>query len=234
MFFIILYYGVFVSFVSSKIQYTYDAPNFIDNNTEIIDVEIASESYKEAQVDSKPGPWQKFIEHKIVPMIVPVPPTKSCEVIYGKNVKAEFGNIIAYADLQKEPNIQFEADKDKFYCIYMSGVRFFPDYHLKIKNLKTTYRKPLKYEWHQWIVGNIPGNKTRAGDVLWPYGEVIVPIPIYTQEYNILIYEQKRRMKFSKKGRRVEFVKEYLPVHRFAKHHYLGDPIFGNYFLQGA
>ena len=43
------------------------------------------------------------------------------KIIYGKTVKAEFGNTIAYADIQKPPTIQFDADQEKFYCLYMSG-----------------------------------------------------------------------------------------------------------------
>ncbi|PSN44467.1 OV-16 antigen [Blattella germanica] len=95
-------------------------------------------------------------EHEIIPDIIDVGPTQLLEVSYG-NISLKISNELTPTQVKNQPTIHFNAEPDSYYLLVMTD----PD--------APSRSNPKVREWQHWLVGNIPGDNLKGGQVLSEY-----------------------------------------------------------------
>ncbi|ESO83087.1 hypothetical protein LOTGIDRAFT_134046, partial [Lottia gigantea] len=94
------------------------------------------------------------------------------------------GNAVAPFEARSAPNVSYECDPDSLYTLILTS----PDGNLQNNNT----------EFLHWMVGNIPGNDVKQGEVICNY---MPPFPVRDVGFNryvFVLYEQHQKMDYSK------------------------------------
>lgn len=190
--------------------------------------------------------YEVFRNLKLIPDLLPNPPTKLCNVTYvsktgtlvlrpGQRIPPEYRKI--------HPNVTWPVRWNKTYCLYMTGIS---RWQVKLDRRKVALQPnttnypfgttfyPFGYEWHNWLVVNIPMNDVGAGQTLYGHLPILnPPEPDVVDRYAFFVFEQVFGLinftapidgvayKFQELSRTIDFVDKYM----------LGNPIFGNCFI---
>ncbi|KAF1741181.1 hypothetical protein MXB_5404 [Myxobolus squamalis] len=113
--------------------------------------------------------------------VIKTPPTKRVEVTYGAH-KVECGTVLTPTQVQHKPTIEWEAQPDQLYTLFMID----PD---------APSRKEPKYrEWMHWWVSNIPGCDVSKGEVVFDYVGAGPPKETGLHRYIFVVYKQGDKM----------------------------------------
>lgn len=64
----------------------------------------------------------KFLKGEIAPDVLgEVPDLKTLKVSYPNGVKVELGNVLTPTQVKDQPDVEWEAEKDAFYTLLMTG-----------------------------------------------------------------------------------------------------------------
>lgn len=102
---------------------------------------------------------RKLREEEIVPDVLQKldDDVKLLKVSWDEDVEADLGNILTPTQVQKQPKVEYKAEKDTYYTLAMQD----PD--------APSRREPSRREFRHWLVVNIPGNDIFKGDTIWEY-----------------------------------------------------------------
>ncbi|CAH1250899.1 PEBP1 [Branchiostoma lanceolatum] len=161
----------------------------------------------------------KFKEGGVIPDVLDNPPEGKAEVKFD-DVRVSLGKTLTPTDTKNEPKVTWPAEDGQLYTLAMLD----PD--------SPSRADPRYGQWKHWLVGNIPGNDVRRGDVI---SEYISPIPLVgtgLHRYVILVYKQTKRLDFDE-PRQTSITargRGLWKVRAFAEKYELGDPVAGNFF----
>ena len=91
---------------------------------------------------------------RIEPEVLTLP--RSLKVTY-EEARVNLGNVLTPTQVKDIPTISYPNDPDAFYALCMTD----PDVPSR--------QEPKYREWHHWLVGNIPGDKIKDGEILSEY-----------------------------------------------------------------
>lgn len=178
---------------------------------------------------------ERLEELKIIPDIIPVPPSQLCRFAYyiGKSWKEiKSGESLLYTDLKYRPKLKWPASEDTYYTLYMTGISFvdrkrFQQEFEELANIEIT--EPILTRHKEcWTVINIPGNNIKLGEELFAYKPVLIDMFNVTEYLIFLVYNQTRkyhRMEPKERYPRSPSVKELTQKYR------LGNAWAGNFFI---
>ncbi|KAJ2942934.1 hypothetical protein O0L34_g15124 [Tuta absoluta] len=162
-----------------------------------------------------------FIDAKISPKYISVPPEKYLNVVYGTDGVVDLGNELTPLQCVLAPTVTWQADPDKYYTLIMI-------------DLDAVYPEllPLPNTILHWGRYNIKGGEMSTGTDFALYLPVTPPPLSDAHRYVELVYEQPCLLNLDL----VEFLKttaERLTFksEEFVAKHKLGNAVFGNYFL---
>lgn len=82
---------------------------------------------------------------------------KLLKVYWDDETKADLGNILTPTQVQDQPVIEYEAEKDSYYTLTMQD----PD--------APSRREPSRREFRHWLIVNIPGSEITKGETVFEY-----------------------------------------------------------------
>jgi len=164
---------------------------------------------------------ENFKKEGIVPDVVDNAPSEVATVKWPSGVDAQFGNILTPTQVQKQPNITWNADPNKFYLVCMTD----PD--------APSRKEPTYREWHHYLIGNVPGNDIEKGEVLSQYVGSGPPSGTGHHRYVFLIYEQPGKVTFDwkKLTNRSGDGRGKFKIRDFVKKHNISKLVAGNFYL---
>lgn len=133
----------------------------------------------------------------------------------------ELGNILTPTQVQKQPQIEWQADANSFYTLIMTD----PD--------APSRTEPKFREFRHWTVVNIPGNHIEEGDVLSAYVGSGPPKGTGLHRYVFLVYKQPGKLSFEGEQRVGNNSRENRPkfsAAQFSKKYNMGVPVAGNFY----
>lgn len=105
--------------------------------------------------------------------------------------------------VKDEPRVQFEAEKDAYYLLVMTGRYFtswfFNSLHIFFLDPDVPSRKEAKYEVKHWLIGNIPDGDVKKGDILADYRGSGPPKGSGLHRYVFLVYKQNGKIAYEEK-----------------------------------
>ncbi|XP_044266932.1 protein D2-like [Tribolium madens] len=119
----------------------------------------------------------------LVPSILPSIPSSQITIIYPKKT-VDLGQEFAPQDVRDEPQVQWEADPEKYYTLVMTD----PD--------APSRRCPFVAEVLHWLVGNIKGCDMSTGEVIAEYRGAGPPRGTGWHRYLFMIYEHAQPVTF--------------------------------------
>lgn len=161
----------------------------------------------------------------IVPDVIKVAPTVTCEVRYASGVAAFSGNTLTPTEVKDEPHVHWPTEGDAPGTLYTLCLTD-PD--------APSRQEPTYREWHHWLVSNISGNDVAKGETLSQYVGSGPPPKTGLHRYVFLVYRQPA-------GGPIKFDEPRLTnrsgdhrggfsIAKFAQKYKLGDPIAGNFY----
>lgn len=133
----------------------------------------------------------------IVPSILPEIPSAKITIIYPKKT-VDLGQEFSPQDVTTEPQVQWEADPDKYYTLLMTDLD------------APTRRCPFVAEVLHWMVGNIKGCDLSTGEVLAEYRGAGPPRGTGLHRYIFVVFEHETSVVFDE----VRIPKEGARRHR--------------------
>lgn len=101
---------------------------------------------------------RRLREDEIVPDVLQkLPDVDLLKVSYGKDLKADLGNILTPTQVKEQPKIEYDANPNDFYTLLMTD----PDAPSRME--------PTLREFRHWLVVNIPGNDIENGETVIEY-----------------------------------------------------------------
>ncbi|XP_058812164.1 protein D2-like [Topomyia yanbarensis] len=161
-----------------------------------------------------------FKSHKIVPDVIPVPPSSLLQVNYPGDQTVNLGNILMPKQVKDIPEVQWTAEPNTYYVLCMTD----PD-----APSRTT---PKFREWHHWLVVNIPGTDLERGEILSEYIGAAPPKKTGLHRYVFLVYQQDGRLSFNEPrlSNRSSQGRGKFSIQKFSEKYQLGVPVAGNFF----
>ncbi|XP_058467300.1 protein D2-like [Malaya genurostris] len=161
-----------------------------------------------------------FKSHKIVPDVIPVPPSALLHISYPDEQKVNLGNILMPKQVKDIPEVQWTVEPNTYYTLCMTD----PD--------APSRNAPKFREWHHWLVGNIPGTDLERGDVLSEYIGAAPPKKTGLHRYVFLVYQQSGKLNFSEPrlSNRSSQGRGKFSIQKFSEKYQLGVPVAGNFF----
>jgi hypothetical protein len=92
--------------------------------------------------------------------------------------------------------------------------------------------EPKFREWHHWLIGNIPGNNIKKGEILSQYIGAGPPKDTGLHRYIFILYKQKGKIDFDEKRltNRSGENRGKFSIRNFANKYNLGNPLAINMF----
>jgi len=148
-------------------------------------------------------------------------PTGELSVSFAHGKKADHGNVLHPVDVfDGIASISWPTEAGALYTL----VKTDPD--------APSRADPKWREWCHYIVGNIPGNDLKKGEVIWDYVGVGAPEKTGLHRYTYIVYKQAGKVDYSatpKKTNAQAKGRGGFKVRDFAKQHKL-TPIAVNHF----
>ncbi|KAM7353660.1 putative odorant-binding protein A5 [Cochliomyia hominivorax] len=161
-----------------------------------------------------------FKDTKIVPDVLQTAPKEKLKVEFENGLIVGDGKEFTPTETKDAPAIDWSADPNKFYTIYMAS----PD--------APDAANPKWGEFLHWLVVNVPGKDVDKGEVYCTYIGPLSPKGGGIMRYVFLIYEQPGKLEFDE-----PYVDNYkleghpnFNVEKFSDKYNLGKPIAGNIY----
>nr|WEY07714.1 phosphatidylethanolamine-binding protein [Ephestia kuehniella] len=163
---------------------------------------------------------QSFVQHAVVPDVVPVAPAALAQVKYPSGSVVQEGNELTPTQVKDVPSVSWPAETGAFYTLAMTD----PD---APSRAEPTYR-----EWHHWLVGNIPGDNVSAGETLSAYVGSGPPPKTGLHRYVFLVYKQPGKLNFDEPRltNTSDANRGKFSIAKFAAKYKLGNPVAGNFY----
>ncbi|XP_052865955.1 protein D3-like [Anopheles cruzii] len=165
---------------------------------------------------------QVFAHHEVIPDVVDVAPKESAKISYPSGVTVQGGNELRPAQVKDQPKVEWAADPNKFYTLFMVD----PD--------APSRKEPKLREIGHWLVGNIPGNRVEDGDHMYAFVGSGPPSGSGLHRYVFLVYEQPAgRIDFSQAPRVSNRSRNHRVSYKhreFVKQYGLGTLVAGNFY----
>uniref|UniRef100_A0A2H1X2U3 SFRICE_002482 n=1 Tax=Spodoptera frugiperda TaxID=7108 RepID=A0A2H1X2U3_SPOFR len=161
-----------------------------------------------------------FESSKIVPDVIPTPPSGNIELKYPSGAVASQGNELTPTQVKEQPSVSYEADPNAFYTLVFTD----PDNY--------DGPEPVYREWHHWLVGNIPGSDVSKGEVLSGYIGSGPPEGTGIHRYVYILYKQPGKLNFDEKRLTNKSIdgRAAFSTKKFAEKYSLGAPVAGNFY----
>lgn len=79
------------------------------------------------------------------------------KVYWDDEIKASLGNVLTPTQVQHQPVVEYEGEKDSYYTLTMQD----PD--------APSRREPSRREFRHWLIVNIPGSEITKGETVFEY-----------------------------------------------------------------
>ncbi|CAG9769314.1 unnamed protein product [Ceutorhynchus assimilis] len=158
-------------------------------------------------------------KHRVVPDVVPVLPAQVLKISYPSGVSVNLGNELTPTQVQNEPTLTWDAEPSSYYTLVFTD----PD---------NRHRDEPYYEWHHWLVGNIPGRNVAQGEVLSAFIGSGPPQGTGIHRYVFMVYKQPGKIQFDEpRLKRAVDGRGNFFLTKFAEKYNLGQPVAGNFYL---
>ncbi|XP_065220125.1 putative odorant-binding protein A5 [Planococcus citri] len=106
------------------------------------------------------------------------------DIFWNKTISEE--PLIPASEFQKQPRFTWESDSNKSYLFFLS--------HIKVDFDVWGY-----YQYHHWVVGNIPGCQMDKGEEIIPYLPPIGQHGLWRPNYRLVVFQQPGYIDFEEK-----------------------------------
>ncbi|ESO93146.1 hypothetical protein LOTGIDRAFT_119949 [Lottia gigantea] len=162
-----------------------------------------------------------FSHDRICPDVIDSDPLAILGITYENDLKIKPGKVVTPTQVQNEPTLIYDADPSSYYTLIMHD----PDAPSRENNING--------EWQHWLIGNIPGNRVKDGDVLSEYIGAGPPKDTGLHRYVFVVFKQDRKINFelprltchTMKGRAKQKVRD------ICKKYHLTELVASNYFM---
>jgi hypothetical protein len=167
---------------------------------------------------------RRFKQNEIVPDLIDTAP-ENVLFVQWESKSANLKQELTPTEVKNQPKVTWDdADSEKFYTLIMAD----PDEFTRAEHTQRSFQ--------HWIVGNIPGNDTAAGNLLTAYVGSGPPQDGGIHRYVFLLFQQQDKINFDEP--KLLFpsptgVKDRVKfnVRDFVRKYNLGNPTHGNFYF---
>ncbi|XP_061394521.1 protein D2-like [Musca vetustissima] len=163
----------------------------------------------------------KFMKHlEVIPDVLDEGPKHFLKITYDNGILADKGVELTPTQVKNEPKVEWEAEAGTYYTLLMTD----PD--------APSRKEPIMREWHHWLVGNIPGDQLKKGEVLSAYVGSGPPKDTGLHRYVFLLFKQPKKLEFDEKrfSNTEAAGREKFSTKKFIAKYNLGAPLAGNFY----
>ncbi|XP_065220699.1 uncharacterized protein LOC135845798 [Planococcus citri] len=180
---------------------------------------------------------EEFRRARIIPHALSAAPTEWLRIIY-ENRTLQTGELIENEeDLLHLPKIKWKsAHLRKLYTVYMFGLTEIPWRETRYEmsegaNFGLSDGCNRTRQYHCWVQVNIPGDRVRKGEQLFPYISPDCPSHEFTDRIVVLAFGQNFLVNIpTGKMHHAKLFSECSPTSRLVNKFNLTGPIAGNFF----
>ncbi|XP_065356006.1 putative odorant-binding protein A5 [Calliphora vicina] len=161
-----------------------------------------------------------FKDTKIIPDVLQTAPNEKLKLEFENGLIVGDGNEFTPTQTKDTPTIDWSADPNTYYTVYMSC----PD--------APYAATPTWKEFVHWLVVNVPGKDIEKGDEYCAYVGPLPPKTAGMMRFVFLVYEQPGKLVFDEpfvNSTKLEYLQNFK-VEKFAEKYKLGKPLAGNVY----